>query len=257
MDNVTASIIIACQTAGAVNSISKLGFALSMLGRQAIAFGQESIQVFSDLQEETQKFGTVFAGVQNQANESIKDLMENYGQSELSARRMMAQVGDLLKGTGMSQQDIAAISGEVSKLGSDLTSFANYSQGAEQATFALVKAMLGETEMAKSLGVFIKTDTEEFKKLEKQARTSGIYIEQFGQTFKASTTVRWKNRQEPLGFTSNSSGRLSRRQQQFRLVHTLRLQQCSIKKGTYSEIFLGTLIQSQINLEFWKTILPS
>lgn len=189
MDNVTASIIIACQTAGAVNSISKLGFALSMLGRQAIAFGRESIQVFSDLQEETQKFGTVFAGVQNQANESIKDLMENYGQSELSARRMMAQVGDLLKGTGMSQQDIAAISGEVSKLGSDLTSFANYSGGAEQATFALVKAMLGETEMAKSLGVFIKTDTEEFKKLEKQARTSGIYIEQFGQTFKASTTV--------------------------------------------------------------------
>lgn len=189
MDNVTASIIIACQTAGAVTSISKLGFALSMLGREAIEFGQESIQVFSGLQEETQKFGTVFAGVQNQANDSVRQLMEEFGQSELSARRMMAQVGDLLKGTGMSQQDIASISGEVSKLGSDITSFANYSQGAEQATFALVKAMLGETEMAKSLGVFIKTDTDEFKKLEKQAKTTGIFIEQFGKTFKASTTV--------------------------------------------------------------------
>ena len=189
MDNVTASIIIACQTAGAVTSINKLGFMLSMLGREAIAFGQESIQVFSDLQEETQKFGTVFAGVQNQANDSVRQLMEEFGQSELSARRMMAQTGDLLKGTGISQQDIAAISAEVSKLGSDLTSFANYSGGAENSTFALTKAMLGETEMAKSLGVFIKTDTEEFKKLEKQARTTGIYIEHFGRTFKASTTV--------------------------------------------------------------------
>ena len=189
MDNVTASIIIACQTAGAVNSISKLGFALSMLGRKAIEFGHNSIQIFSDLQEETQKFGTVFEGVQNQANDSVQKLMDEFGQSELSARRMMAQVGDLLKGTGMDQHNIAAISGEVSKLGSDITSFANYSQGAEQATFALVKAMLGETEMAKSLGVFIKTDTDEFKKLEKQAKSSGIFIERFGKTFKASTTV--------------------------------------------------------------------
>ena len=46
MDDVTASIIIACQTAGAVNSISKLGFALGMLGRKALEFGAESVQVF-------------------------------------------------------------------------------------------------------------------------------------------------------------------------------------------------------------------
>ena len=70
MDDVTASIIIACQTAGAVNSINKLGFALGMLGRKAIEFGSESIRIFSDLQEETQKFETVFAGVQNEANKT-------------------------------------------------------------------------------------------------------------------------------------------------------------------------------------------
>lgn len=189
MDDVTASIIIACQTAGAVNSISKLGFALGMLGRKAIEFGAESIRIFSDLQEEIQKFGTVFAGVQNEANKHVQELINNFGQSELSARRMMAQTGDLLRGTGMSREDIAAISGGLSKLGSDLTSFSNYAGGAENSTFALTKAMLGETEMAKSLGVFIKTDTKEFKDLEKQAKTTGIYIEYFGKTFKASTDI--------------------------------------------------------------------
>lgn len=189
MDDVTASIIIACQTAGAVNSINKLGFAFGMLGRKAIEFGAESIRIFSDLQEETQKFGTVFAGVQNEANKHVQELINNFGQSELSARKMMAQTGDLLRGTGMSQEDIAAISGGLSKLGSDLASFSNYAGGAEGSTFSLTKAMLGETEMAKSLGVFIKTDTKEFKDLEKQAKTTGIYIDYFGKTFKASTDI--------------------------------------------------------------------
>lgn len=192
MDDVTASIIIACQTAGAINSINKLGFSFAMLGRKAIEFGAESISVFSDLQEETQKFGTVFSGVQDMANKHVQDLIDNFGQSELSAKKMMAQTGDLLRGTGMSQEDIASISGGLSKLGSDLTSFSNYAGGAENSTFALTKAMLGETEMAKSLGVFIKTDTKEFKDLEKQAKTTGIYIEYFGKTFKASTDIQAK-----------------------------------------------------------------
>ena len=47
MDDVTASIIIACQTAGAVNSISKLGFALGMLGRKAIEYNTRSNNVKS------------------------------------------------------------------------------------------------------------------------------------------------------------------------------------------------------------------
>ena len=189
MDDVTASIIIACQTAGAVNSINKLGFALGMLGRKAIEFGSESIRIFSDLQEETQKFETVFAGVQNEANKHVQELIDKYGQSELSARRMMAQAGDLMRGTGINQNYVNMISGWVSKLGSDLTSFSNYAEGAERATFNLVKASLGEPEAAKALGVFIKTDTKEFKALEKQAKSTGLYIERFGETLKASNDI--------------------------------------------------------------------
>nr|DAM90892.1 MAG TPA: hypothetical protein [Caudoviricetes sp.] len=189
MDDVTASIIIACQTAGAVNSINKLGFALGMLGRKAIEFGAESIRIFSDLQEETQKFETVFAGVQNEANKHVQELIDKYGQSELSARRMMAQAGDLMRSTGINQNYVNMISGWVSKLGSDLTSFSNYAEGAERATFNLVKASLGEPEAAKALGVFIKTDTKEFKALEKQAKSTGLYIERFGATLKASNDI--------------------------------------------------------------------
>ena len=189
MDDVTASIIIACQTAGAVNSISKLGFALGMLGRKAIEFGQDSIGVFSDLQEETQKFGVVFSGVQNEANKSVQNLIENFGQSELSAKRMLAQTGDLLRGAGFDKNILTYLSSEISKYGADLTSFSNYAGGSEQATFALTKAMLGEQEMAKSLGVFIKYDTKMFKDLEKQALSTGLAIGKNGEVVKARNEI--------------------------------------------------------------------
>lgn len=189
MDDVTASIIIACQTAGAVNSISKLGFAFGMLGRKAIEFGAESIRIFSDLQEETQKFGTVFAGVQNEANKHVQELIDNFGQSELSARRMMAQTGDLLRGAGFDKSILTYLSSTIAKYGSDLTSFANYAGGAEQATFALTKMMLGEQEMAKSLGVFIKYDSKMFKDLEKQALSTGLAIGKNGEIIRARNEI--------------------------------------------------------------------
>lgn len=187
MDDVTASIIIACQTAGAVNSISKLGFALGMLGRKAIEFGQDSISVFSDLQEETQKFGIVFAGVNKGAEAVVKDLIDNFGQSELSARKMLALTGDMLTGFGLGSRDVLDLSSAMAKMGADIASFSNYAGGAEGATYALTKAMLGETEQAKMLGVSIKTDTPEFRKLEKQAISTGISIKELGRTFTAST----------------------------------------------------------------------
>lgn len=146
-----------------------------------------AVKAFSDMQEETQKFGIVFSGVSKEAEAGVADLVNNFGQSELAATRMMAQTGDLLKGFGMASGDVVALSAGIAKMGSDIASFTNYSGGAEQATFALTKAMLGETEQAKSLGVAIKTDTPEFRNLAKQAQDTGVYIAGLGRTFKAST----------------------------------------------------------------------
>lgn len=187
MDDITASIIIACQTAGAINSINKLGFAFGMLSRKFVEFGSDSIKVFSDLQEETQKFGIVFQGVSKDAEKVVKDLMGNFGQSELSARKMMALTGDMLTGFGLGSRDVLDLSAAMAKMGADIASFSNYAGGAEGATYALTKAMLGETEQAKMLGVAIKTDTPEFRKMEKQAISTGIYIKELGRTFVATT----------------------------------------------------------------------
>lgn len=187
MDDITASIIVACQTTGAVNSISKLKYALVQAARYAYNFGQESVAVFSDLEETTQKFNVVFAGLGAKSSGVVKDLIASYGQSELSARQMLSATGDLLTGFGLARSQSLDLAEGVAKLGSDLASFSNYSGGAEGAANALTKAMLGERESLKMLGIVIREDDENYKNFKKQAMSTGVTIDALGKTFKAST----------------------------------------------------------------------
>lgn len=187
MDDITASIIVACQTSGAVNSISKLKYAFTQAARYAYNFGQESVAVFSDLEETTQKFNVVFSGLGEKSSGVVKDLIASYGQSELSAKQMLSATGDLLTGFGLARSQSLDLAEGVAKLGSDLASFSNYSGGAEGAANALTKAMLGERESLKMLGIVIREDDEKYKNFKKQAMSTGITIDALGKTFKAST----------------------------------------------------------------------
>lgn len=137
-----------------------------------VAFGNESIRVFSDLEEETQKFGVVFSGMGKQAEKVVKELQESYGQSELSARRSLALTGDLLTGFGFDRKTALDMSEQVAKLGADIASFSNYAGGAEGAVAALTKGLLGETESMKMLGIAIRQDSDEFKNMVANIRTS-------------------------------------------------------------------------------------
>ena len=186
MDDITASILVACQTTGAVNSISKLKFALLEAAKYAYKFGAESIAVFSDLEETTQKFNVVFSGLGKQSNNVVQDLIDGYGQSELSAKKMLSATGDLLSGFGIAKDQALALAEGAAKLGSDLASFSNYAGGAEGATNALTKAMLGERESLKMLGVVIREDDKAYKDLIKRAMTTGVTIDAIGKTFKVS-----------------------------------------------------------------------
>lgn len=149
------------------SALTKVGGVLAayFAADKIVDFGKESVKAFSDLQEETQKFGVVFSGLGKQSEAVVKELQESYGQSELSARKMLASTGDLLSGFGFGREEALKMAEQVAKLGSDLASFSNYAGGAEGAAEALTKAMLGETEQAKMLGIAIKTDTPEYKAL--------------------------------------------------------------------------------------------
>lgn len=187
MDDITASIIVACQTDGAAAAVDKLGFSFSMLARKAIDFGKGSISAFSDLQEETNKFNVVFQGTGIKSKKVVDELIAGYGASELSAKKMLAATGDLLTGLGVERDVSLELAEATAKLGSDLASFSNYAGGAEGAAMALTKGMLGERESMKMLGIVIREDDEAYKALQKQAMTTGVTIDALGKTFKVSS----------------------------------------------------------------------
>jgi hypothetical protein len=125
---------------------------------------------------ETQnKFNTIFGKSQkaiNEANKAYENLTDNYGLSNKAAKELLSSTGDLLTGLGFSAEQALDFSESIQELSVDLASFQNLEGGAERASQALTKALLGETESAKSLGIVIRQNTKEFRDNVKQLMES-------------------------------------------------------------------------------------
>jgi len=131
----------------------------------------KSIKLASDLEEETNKFNVVFGAVQDEATEMARVLVDSFGQSELGAKKLLASTGDLLTGFGFTDEVALQLASTTAQLGADLASFSNIEGGAAAATQRLTKALLGETESAKELGIVISQDV-----LKRKAQEKGIKL---------------------------------------------------------------------------------
>jgi hypothetical protein len=134
----------------------KIGTALSLaVTTPLLLIGKASLKAASDGEETASKFETVFKSIQDQAEISFKSLRNEFGLSSTASKQLLGDTGDLLTGFGFSQTAALDLATQVAKLGVDLASFTNFSGGAEGATQALTKALLGERESVKALGISI------------------------------------------------------------------------------------------------------
>ena len=132
-------------------------------GLGAAGLTKSLIDVASEAQETSSKFNQVFRSISEQANISAESLSDSYGLSSVSSKKLLSDTGDLLTGFGFTQAEALGLATEVNKLAVDLASFTNYSGGTEGASVALTKALLGESEQAKALGIVIRQDSDEYK----------------------------------------------------------------------------------------------
>ncbi len=164
--------------------------------KKLLDFGLEAKNIARDAEEIRSKFNTVFSSLQSDANKLADNFAKNFGIAGTTARELLGQTGNLLVGFGFTEQQALALSKQVNELAQDLTSFTNFSGGAKGASDALTKALLGETEMAKSLGIVIRQNSDEFlaeiKSLmqtngmtENQARAIAVLNEAYRQSGKA------------------------------------------------------------------------
>jgi hypothetical protein len=185
----TASLIVSCKTQGQANldrinqSLTGMdGFAKRAIGTFAgffagakiFQFGKHAVGAFQETQDAAWKFSQTFSTIQGTAENTFRNFQQTYGLAESSARKMIGDTGDLLTGLGFSQEMALKFGDAASRLGTDLAGYTNYAGGAAGATSAIVSALTGENERAKALGIVIRQDTEEWKKLVQTFKGSGF-----------------------------------------------------------------------------------
>ena len=158
----------------AEGSLLAVGASTAVFGAAVVAANIKFLKMASDAAETSSKFAVVFQSVSKEAEAMAKDLSRNYGLSSTAAKQLLGDTGDLLTGFGFTGEAALDLSGEVNKLAVDLASFTNFSGGAAGASAALTKALLGERESVKSLGISI---------LEEDVKAKVALITKQGMTF--------------------------------------------------------------------------
>lgn len=129
--------------------------------KKVVELGGSLITAASDAEETRNKFSVVFRDVADEAAAAAESLSDNFGLSSKAAQTLLADTGDLLTGFGFTGESALDLSTQVNELAVDLASFTNFSGGAEGASQALTKALLGERESVKALGISIlETDVQ-------------------------------------------------------------------------------------------------
>lgn len=143
--------------------------------KKAFDFAIQAKNAARDAEEIQNKFDVVFESMRDEARKTSESLAKDFGLANSTANKLLGTTGDILVGFGFTEKAALDLSNEVNRLAVDLASFTNFEGGAERASEALTKAILGETESAKALGIVLRQGTNEFKQQVKQIKeTQGL-----------------------------------------------------------------------------------
>jgi len=202
-------------------SLKKFGKNMSRLGDDLsrnvtlpiLAIGGASVKLASDLEETDNKFRTVFSSIEIQAIETAQAFQKEFFLAEETAKNLLGSTGDLLVGFGFTEDAALGLSDKVNRLAADLASFQNIEGGAAEASKALTKALVGETESAKALGIVIRQNTAEYKSEVAQIMQSQGVTETQAKAV-ANLNIAYRQSTKAIGDVSRTSGSLANQTRQ-------------------------------------------
>jgi len=120
-------------------------------------FGKQLINTASDVEEMQGKFDVVFDGMQGSVTAWSEQQAKAMGRSKYEIQGYLADSQNMFVGMGMTREAGADLSKQMTTLAIDLASFNNLQDA--DAVEKLNKALMGETESAKSLGAVLNENT--------------------------------------------------------------------------------------------------
>lgn len=122
------------------------------IGKMLLDLGIESINLASDL-EEVQNVVDVTFGERGAAEieKWAKSAAQNFGLTELQAKRYASTMGAMMKSSGMAGDEVTDMSMRIAELAADMASF--YNLDFDEAFLKIQSAMSGEVEPLRRLGI--------------------------------------------------------------------------------------------------------
>ena len=150
----------------AENSIKGIkNMATKLLGSIAVVFSvkgiaefsKQCVSVASDVEEMQNKFDVVFQGMTDEVEDWAKTFADSIGRNKNDIKGYLADNQNMFVGMGMTRDAAAGLSEDLVSLSLDLASFNNLQE--DQAVNAMSKAIMGESESAKTLGAVLNDNT--------------------------------------------------------------------------------------------------
>ena len=222
-------------------TIGKIGAAIGVaFGVSALVnFGKAAVNLASDLQEVQNVVDVAFGDMSYKAEEFAKTAIENFGISELSAKRTASTYMAMAKGMGIAEDVASDMAITMTGLTADIASFYNMSQ--ERADVILKSVYTGETETLKQLGI-VMTEVN----LENFAMSKGITKSLSEMTQQEKTMLRYRF---VLEQTQLAQGDFVRTQDSWANQTRILTERWKEMQRIFGEAFMmiGTLILPAIN----------
>ena len=140
-----------------------------------VEFGTKCLSAASEVEEMENKFNVVFKNTSKAMDEWADSYADSIGRSKTEIKTAISNQSDLMIGMGMTEEVAGDLSKKYTELAYDLASFNNVQDST--ALEAMTKAMFGETEMAKQLGLNLNATTME----------NSEYVKSLGKKWSAMT----------------------------------------------------------------------
>ena len=139
--------------------------ATKLLGKIAVvfsvtklaSFAKDCVEAASNVEEMENKFNTVFDNMADEVDKWAEEFANSVGRNKNTIKSYLADQQNLLVGFGMTREEGAKLSEEMTSLALDIASFSN--QDEDVAVNAMTKAVMGESEAAKTLGAVLNDPT--------------------------------------------------------------------------------------------------
>ena len=135
--------------------LGAVGITLSVAGIKSAIDG--CVEVASSIEEMQNKFDVVFGDMRDEGDKWAQEYSDAIGRNKNDIKTYLADQQNLLVGFGMTRQAGAEMAEQMTSLALDLASFGNMDETAS--VNAMTKAVMGESEAAKTLGAVLNDST--------------------------------------------------------------------------------------------------